>query len=152
MVINCFSCQTFNIQQSLYNVMINVKQLSTYLWISYLAIMMCCVQSAYLHHGMHSNHHNSQHAQLSSSVDSNSYTASSEAPQSETTIFKSLFSLAILLGVILILSLILPKFILQLKFNTIFFIRRIQRRRRYYQLLFTSSLGLRAPPSQYKFG
>tara|TARA_R110002167_G_scaffold9519_2_gene43357 strand:+ start:2664 stop:3080 length:417 start_codon:yes stop_codon:yes gene_type:complete len=127
-----------------------------YLWIAYLAMMLCCVQLSYVHHSMHStssspvevsltqdmNHHNIQmndhgsHAPLSDDM-------GSEMAQ---TLFEGPSIIILVLGIVLVLMTLLPKPILQ---TVIIFTLRPSRSRRKRKplLTFLIPIGMRAPPS-----
>ena len=134
-----------------------VSKTMGYLWIAYLAMMLCCVQLSYVHHSMHSvsaspaemsltqdmnHHHNIQmndhgsHASLSDDT-------GSEMAQ---TLFEGPSIIILVLGIVLVLMTLLPKLILQ---NIIIFTLRPSRsrRKRKPSLTFLIPIGMRAPPA-----
>ncbi len=124
-----------------------LTKISTYGLILYLALMLCCVQNAYVHHGMHqhsapAHHHSSQIENVDSSANLISV---SSMGQAESTLFNNNFLFNLLLGFTLIFSLFFLIKYLSLTDSLISYIRR--RKRRWRNLLLTSSFGLRSPPA-----
>ena len=123
-----------------------VSKISTYGLILYLALMICCVQNTYLHHAMHQIMPNSDHNQIVSSPDKTQINVStSHQVQSENTLFKSVFSLNVLAGLLVVFLLLFRN--IAFSINAILtYIKRRKFKRRWRNLLLTSSFGLRSPP------
>ena len=135
--------------------MSRVHKAIIYLWIAYLAVMLCCVQYSYMHHSMHSDMAGS-HSTISpsniSSLGTSQMDHGSQTPtsgdfdqQSEQTLFNTVHIVSLVLGAVLVLLILIPKLITQ---PPVVFISIYPRRKRKRKSLLTffTSLGLRAPP------
>ena len=124
-----------------------ISKISTYGLILYLALMICCVQSTYLHHAMHHimSSSGSGHQAHSSELVQNTLIPVNQN-ETESTLFKNIFSLSILSGLLVIFILLFQNIVLPLN-TLLIYIKRHKFKRRWRNLRLTSSFGLRSPPA-----